>query len=86
MVQRQIKLSMPLITSILGALAAIIAPVIYVSEIKADVTVHESIIHTLEGTTIEIKDDVEYIRRWVEMNSKKELSGFQSLISTSTKP
>lgn len=82
---RSIKINVAILTQIFAFAIAIVTPVLYVSDIKQDVAIHGTEIATIKEHIEEIKENSEYVRRWVEMNNKREISGYQTNISTSTR-
>lgn len=82
---RSIKINVAILTQIFAFAVAIITPVLYVSDIKEDVAIHGIEISTIKEHISEIKENSEYVRRWVEMNNKREAANFQTQISTSTR-
>ena len=78
------QIQITLITQILGFIAAIIAPVLYVGNVKENVAIQNVKITALEKNIDEIKGNTEYIRRTLEDMSKTRAES-KTLFATSTR-
>lgn len=74
------QITITALTGIAAFVAAIVAPTIWIGDIKQVNAVQDARITTVEKTNAEIRDNVEYIRRAVEQISIKQgIQGVQGI-------